>query len=91
MERESAEPRKARPAFGGVRPNNLSLPAYVDSVWVALFHFGFVLLLLLFVVAFEDFVAVKFVEGAVFVQEEDVCDVVYGIDWYKVIAKSLMK
>lgn len=49
------------------------------------------LLLLLFVVAFEDFVAVKFVEGAVFVQEEDVCDVVYGIDWYKVIAKSLMK
>lgn len=58
---------------------------------MALFHFGFVLLLLLFVVDFEDFVAGKFVEGAVFVQEEDVCDVVYGIDWYKVIAKSLMK
>ena len=47
---------------------------------MALFHFGFVLLFLLFVVAFEDFVAGEFVEGAVFVHEEDVVAVAAGGD-----------
>lgn len=54
-----------------------------------MFHFSLVLLFLLLVVAFQNFVAGEFVEGTVFVHEDDVVAVFAGGNYGQVFEDAV--
>lgn len=66
-----------------INPTSL-FPAHINAVASSLFHLGLVLFFLLLVIAFQNFVAGEFVEGTVFVHEDDVVAVFAGGNYSQV-------